>query len=112
MTTLAEQLEADYTALVVEPQYDEVPLQRVSELVAARLIACGAENSGADTEAVELGLDYVTYLIRVRFGLISGAEAGQDANRIDERFDDFRARRMAEASTPVFDEDDDFNDAV
>lgn len=106
MATLASQLKTDYTALVVTPHYEDTDLTKACEYAAARAIRYGASDSGADAAGLDLAMDYLTHLIKVRFALIGSAEAVTEANRIQAEFEDFRAGRMQEIDTPsAVDED-------
>lgn len=101
MATLAEQIKTDYDLLIVNPHYPDADLTRTSEIAAARVIRMGGDDSGTDTAAVDLGLDYMMFLVKRRFELVSDEVANSEAARIDAEMRDFRAGRTQAASVPV-----------
>lgn len=101
MATLAEQLAEDYGNLVVAPHYEETDIDRIAELAAARVIRFGGTDSGDDDESVDLGLDYMIYLVQKRFALVSEEVSISDRRRLDEDFRDFREGKAQEASEPL-----------
>jgi hypothetical protein len=106
MATLAAQLETDYTALVIDPHYTGTDLTRVAQLSAAWTKRYTGEVDGDDLAAVDLGLDYMTYLVMKRFQLITDDVAISELGRIRENALDLRMQRLQEQADPVlYDED-------
>lgn len=101
MATLAAQIKTDYDLLIVTPHYDDTDLTRVSQIAAARVIRYGGNDADTDTAAVDLGLDYMIYLVQKRFALLSDEAGIAEAKRLQEEFNDFRAGRLQEESAPI-----------
>jgi hypothetical protein len=108
MATLAAQIKTDYDLLIVTPHYDDTDLTRVSQIAAARVIRYGGNDSDTDTAAVDLGLDYMIYLVQKRFALLSDEAGIAEAGRLEREFMDFRAGRRQVNSDPIsYDSDGD-----
>jgi hypothetical protein len=70
-------------------------------------ISCGkSADSPSVNAAVDLGLDYMTYLVMKRFQLITDDVAISELGRIRENALDLRMQRLQEQADPVlYDED-------
>ena len=101
MTTLADQIKADYLLQTPSPVFDETDLDRLSELAAAEVESYVGGVDGDDTAAVALGVDLLEYRIAKATKQLGPAELGEMQAATLERLANLRDMRRQAVEVPV-----------